>query len=51
MAQFETLVELFNRSREKFGSNPLFGEKKDGEYQWVTYEQVGQMIEHFHRAG
>jgi long-chain acyl-CoA synthetase len=50
MAQFETLVELFNRSREKFGSNPLFGEKKDGEYQWVTYEQVGQMIEHFQSA-
>ena len=32
---------------DAYRDNPLFGTKVDGAYQWVTYRQVGEMVDAF----
>lgn len=45
------LVSMFEKSKELFGSNLLFGEKDErGNYKWFTYEEVGKRIDNV-RAG
>jgi long-chain acyl-CoA synthetase len=47
----DNLVELFENSAAKFGSNLLIGEKDAaGVYQWVTYSQIATRINNL-RAG
>ena len=47
----DNLVDLFEKSVKKHGSNKLFGTKnKAGEYQWVTYEEVSKRVDDL-RAG
>ncbi len=42
----DNLVSLLEHSVEKFADNPLFGTKNaDGEYEWVTYAQVGRRVD------
>jgi long-chain acyl-CoA synthetase len=42
----DNLVEIFEDSVKKYGKNELFGTKnKNGEYEWVTYAQVGEMVD------
>ena len=42
----DNLVELFETSVEKYGSNPLFGTKnKNGDYEWITYAEVGKRVD------
>jgi long-chain acyl-CoA synthetase len=45
--QFSNLVEMFERSVEAFKPNPLFGTKVNGTYQWMTYAEVGALVEAF----
>lgn len=47
---FENLVEMYQQSIENFGPNKLFGTKRDGVYQWTTYEEFGEMTENFRGA-
>ena len=48
---YQNLVELFENAEQQFADNPLFGTKNDsGEYEWITYKQVGERVKHF-RAG
>jgi len=48
---YQNLVELFETALSKYAQNNLFGTKnKDGIYEWVTYEQVGERVNNF-RAG
>lgn len=48
---YSNLVELFETAEKKYADNPLFGTKNDtGDYDWVTYKQVGERVNHF-RAG
>jgi long-chain acyl-CoA synthetase len=47
----ENLVEMFENSAAKYGSNKLFGTKNAaGEYEWVTYNQVAKRADDL-RAG
>jgi long-chain acyl-CoA synthetase len=42
--QFETLTEIFERSIKLYASRELFGEKKNGTWQWMTYARFGQLV-------
>ncbi len=48
--QFSNLVDLYVRSCAKYASRPLFGSKKGGAWQWVTYGRFAEDVDHF-RAG
>ncbi len=48
--KFETLVDIFQNSTRSFGSRPLFGEKKNGQWVWMTYAEFGQQVDDL-RAG
>lgn len=50
MSGFETLVELFEQTIEKHPNNRLFGVKKDGHYQWLTYKEFGDKVDAFRGA-
>ncbi len=39
--KFESLVQVFNASIEKFGDRALFGIKRDGQWHWMTYGEWG----------
>jgi long-chain acyl-CoA synthetase len=43
--RFENLVELFERSVQAYGPQPLFGVKRDGAWGWTTYEEVGRRVD------
>lgn len=47
MATFENLVELFERSIKLYGSRELFGVKQGGEWRWMTYAEVGKLVDRF----
>jgi long-chain acyl-CoA synthetase len=42
---FETLVDIFEQSVRKYGPRPLFGEKKNGQWSWMTYAQFGKRVD------
>ena len=42
--KFESLVEVFNASTEKFGDRALFGVKRDGQWHWMTYGEWGDRV-------
>ena len=44
---FDTLVGLFDRSRDRHASAPLLGEKRDGQWHWITYREVGERVDAF----
>ena len=39
--KFESLVQVFNHSTEKFRDRALFGVKHEGKWQWMTYGEWG----------
>ena len=42
----DNLVALIENSLEKYPDNVMFGTKnKDGDYEWVTYRDVGKRID------
>lgn len=45
--KFENLVDMFERSVEAYGSSELFGTKKDGTWTWITYAEVGKLVDQF----
>ncbi|HEY2509590.1 MAG TPA: long-chain fatty acid--CoA ligase [Polyangiaceae bacterium] len=48
--RFETLVDVFQESVESFPHRELFGTKKNGRWQWMTYREFGREVEKI-RAG
>jgi long-chain acyl-CoA synthetase len=48
--KFETLVDVFQNSTRTFASRPLFGEKKNGQWTWMTYAKFAQLVDDL-RAG
>ncbi|MDP3277649.1 MAG: long-chain fatty acid--CoA ligase [Deltaproteobacteria bacterium] len=44
---FETLVDIYKRSTKLFGANQLFGEKHNGEWQWMTYAKFAEAVDDF----
>jgi long-chain acyl-CoA synthetase len=49
-AGFCNLVEMFHQSCRRYAGNPLFGVKRDGRYQWLTYREVEARVDRC-RAG
>jgi long-chain acyl-CoA synthetase len=47
---FETLVELYEHATTSYADRPLFGQKKGGEWKWMTYGEFREKTEGF-RAG
>src|SRR5579862_2052398 len=47
MAQprFETLLDIFQESTDSFPHRELFGTKKSGRWQWMTYREFGRDVE------
>jgi len=50
MAKFQTLVDIYNDAIKTFPHNPLFGTKRGGRWQWMTYLEFGRKTDGF-RAG
>ena len=48
--RFETLVDMQERSCSSYVANPLFGTKKHGRYQWITYAEFAELVDHFRAA-
>jgi long-chain acyl-CoA synthetase len=48
--KFKTLVDMFQSSTEKFKDRELFGEKRDGSYQWTSYQSFREKVDRV-RAG
>jgi len=42
--KYESLVQVFTRSMEKFPDRPLFGVKHEGQWQWMTYGEWGDRV-------
>lgn len=45
MSKFDTLVEIFSESTKRYGQSPLFGEKRDGEWRWMTYGAFKEKVD------
>jgi long-chain acyl-CoA synthetase len=43
--KFSTLVEMYENSIKRFGSNKLFGVKAGGEYKWSTYKDFSEQVD------
>jgi len=50
MARFQTLVDVYHDSVKTFPDNPLFGTKRGGVWEWMTYLEFGRQTDGF-RAG
>lgn len=50
MAKFQTLVDIYHDALKTSSDKPLFGTKRNGEWQWMTYLEFGRQTEAF-RAG
>src|SRR6185369_1606156 len=50
MSKFQTLVDIYTDAIKTFPDNPLFGTKKAGSWQWMTYLEFGKLTDGF-RSG
>ena len=50
MAKFETLVDVYRNALATYPGNPLFGTKRRGQWEWLTYREFGRLTDGF-RAG
>lgn len=49
-AQSESILDIFRHATSAFASRPLFGVKKAGEWQWITYAEVGKAVDQARRG-
>ncbi len=45
--EFKNLVDLWERSCKEFADRELFGTKKDGRWEWITYAEFKTLVDHF----
>jgi long-chain acyl-CoA synthetase len=50
MAKFQTLVDVYHDAVKTFPDSPLFGTKRGGQWEWMTYLEFGKQTDAF-RAG
>jgi long-chain acyl-CoA synthetase len=43
--QFDTLVGLFEHALVEYADRPAYGSHRAGEWDWVTYGELGQLVE------
>ena len=48
--KFESLVQVFNASVEQYADRPLFGVKRDDEWQWMTFQEWGDKVRRLRTA-
>ncbi|MBS1255867.1 MAG: Long-chain-fatty-acid--CoA ligase FadD15 [Deltaproteobacteria bacterium] len=41
------LIEMLDNSRKLYADRPLFGTKREGIYEWTTYEQFAEKVDNF----
>ena len=41
----KNLIEMLENSRQLYGDRPLYGTKRDGLYEWTTYEQFSEKVD------
>ena len=41
------LIEMLEKSRMLYADRPLYGTKRDGIYEWTTYEQFAEKVDAF----
>ena len=41
----QNLVQMLENSRQRFGDQPLYGTKRDGVYEWTTYEEFAEKVD------
>lgn len=41
---FKNLVDMFEQSVKKYGPNQLFGTKRNGQWEWSTFTDVGKKV-------
>ena len=44
---YKNLIEMLDNSRKRYAERPLFGTKRDGNYEWTTYEQFAEKVDDF----
>lgn len=49
-AKFQTLVDVYHDAIKTFPDQPLFGTKRGGQWEWLTYLEFGKLTDRF-RAG
>ena len=42
---YKNLIEMLDNSRKRYAERPLFGTKRDGNYEWTTYEQFAEKVD------
>ena len=42
---YKNLIEMLEDSRKRYSERPLFGTKRDGNYEWTTYEQFAEKVD------
>src|SRR5215468_1551588 len=45
--KYENLVDMVERSVGAFGPRELFGTKKNGQWVWTTYAEMGKLVDDF----
>jgi long-chain acyl-CoA synthetase len=50
MSKFQTLVDVYENAIATFPDSPLFGTKRNGQWEWMTYLEFGKLTDAF-RAG
>ena len=50
MAKFQTLVDIYHDAVKTFPDSPLFGTKRAGQWEWMTYLEFGKQTDAL-RAG
>ena len=43
----KNLIEMLENSRNRFAERPLFGTKRDGIYEWTSYEEFAKKVDAF----
>ena len=41
----KNLIEILENSRKSYGDRPLYGTKRNGVYEWITYEQFAEKVD------
>ncbi len=44
-SKFDTLVDIFSESTKRFPQRPLFGEKRNGAWEWMTYATFKERVD------
>ncbi len=45
--QFKNLVELYQKSCARFAERPLYGTRRDGQWEWLGYGEFARLVDQF----